>query len=97
MGRYRVQVAPQVARFLEALDEKSHRICRENLEKLAEEPHPGRGQGDKERIVVRGEEVFRLHIGRRYTAFYVILEQDRLVRVLQVLPIDQAHKQYGYK
>lgn len=97
MGRYRVQVAPRVARFLDALDPKSRRICKENLEKLAEEPHPGRGPGDKERLVVRGEEVFRLHIGRTYTAFYVIIRKERLVRVLQVLPIGQAHKRYGYK
>lgn len=48
MGRDRVQVAPRVARFLDALDDKSHRICRDNLEKLAREPHPGRGPGDKE-------------------------------------------------
>lgn len=97
MEGYRVQVAPRVARFLDALDVKSRRICRDNLEKLALEPHPGRGSGDKERLVVRGEEVFRLHIGRRYTAFYVILEKDRVVRVFELLPIDQTHKRYGYK
>jgi len=97
MPRYQIQVAPQVARFLQVLDEKSRRVCQGNLEKLAAGPYPGRGHGDKERLMVRGEELFRMHIGRSYTVFYVILEEDHLVRVIELLPIKQAHKRYGYK
>lgn len=97
MATYRVQVSEQARSFLQALDEKSRRICQNNLGKLAAGPYPGRGSGDKERLPVRGEEVFRLHIGRRYTAFYIILEGERMVRVVELLPIDQAHKKYGYK
>ena len=97
MRTYRVQVSRAVEAFLEAMDEKSRRICSSNLLKLARGPYPGRGPGDKEKLPVRGEEVYRLHIGRRYTAFYVILEANQLVRVLELLPIDQAHKKYGYQ
>lgn len=97
MNRFRVQLAVRVGRFLETLDTKSRRICTNNLQKLAQDPYPGKGRGDKERLVVRGEEVFRLHIGRRYTAFYVIIEKQRVVRVFEILPIGQAHKTYGYK
>lgn len=82
---------------MQALDDKSRRICQGKIEKLAAGPYPGRGQGDKERLVVRGEELYRMHISRSYTAFYVILEDDHTVRIIELLPIDQAHKRYGYK
>lgn len=97
MPPYEVQIAPSVGDFLHALDDKSRRICTENLKKLAAGPYPGRGRGDKERLVVRGEEVYRMHISRSYTAFYVVLEEEKIVRVFELLPIDQAHKKYGYK
>ena len=97
MNRFRVQLAARVGRFLETFDDKSKRICTNKLQKLSQDPYPGKGRGGKERLVVRGEEVFQLHIGRRYTAFYVIVEKERVVRVFEILPIDQAHKKYGYK
>lgn len=68
----------------------------ENLGYLEEHPYPGRGKGDKEAITVDGEEVFRMHIGRTHTAFYQILEADREVRILDLLPIDEAHDRYGH-
>lgn len=93
-GRFEVLVAESVREFLDNLDEKSERIVRENLAKLSE-PYPGQGQGDTERITWRGDEVYRLHIGRTWTAFYDIDETEDIVRVLKVMPIDDAHKQYG--
>ena len=91
---YDVLVAEGVSKFLDDLDEKSDRIVRENLEQLSE-PYPGRGHGDKEKITWRSQEVYRLHIGRTWTAFYDIDEAEQLVKVLKVMPIDDAHKQYG--
>lgn len=91
---YDVLVAQGVREFLDDLDEKSERIVRENLQKLTD-PHPGSGLGDKERITWRGQEVHRLHIGRTWTAFYDVDEEERLVKVLKVMPIDQAHDEYG--
>lgn len=91
---YDVLVAQNVEAFLDGLDEKSERIVRDNLEQLTE-PYPGRGKGDKEKIEWRGRETFRLHIGRTWTAFYDIEESEKLVKVLKVMPIDEAHKQYG--
>lgn len=97
MGHYGIEVAAQVVRFLGILDGKSRRICKDNIKKLAKGPYPGRGQGDKERLIVRGEELYRMHISRTYTAFYIILEGDKIVRVFELLPIEDAHKKYGYK
>lgn len=96
MTEYRLQVEEEALAFIESLDEKSERICKENLKKLAEDPYPGSGKGDKERLVVDGEEVYRLHIGRTFTAFYDILEGENVVQIFEVLPIDEAHKRYGH-
>jgi mRNA-degrading endonuclease RelE of RelBE toxin-antitoxin system len=91
---YEVLVSQEVRELLDSIDEKSGRIVRENLEKLTE-PHPGKGQGDKERITWRGEEVYRLHVGRTWTAFYDAEGNDDAVYVLRVMPIDDAHEEYG--
>lgn len=96
MSSYELLVSEEVVDFLDNLDSKSRRICKTNLRKLEENPYPGKGSGDKEKITYAGEEAFRLHIGRTYTAFYKIYEEEGTVRVLEVLPIDVAHKKYGY-
>ena len=94
--RYDVELFKEAEEFLYFLDDKSRRICMKNLTKLEENPYPGKGSGDKERIVVKGEEVYRLHIGRTYTAFYIIDEKQKIVKIIEILPIDKAHKKYGY-
>lgn len=96
MTEYRLLVEEDVLAFLTALDEKSERICKRNLKKLATDPYPGSGAADKERLAVDGELVYRLHIGRTFTAFYDIDEAEGVVRVLELLPIDEAHKRYGF-
>lgn len=96
MAKYDLLVEQDVLKFIDGLDTKSERICKENLEKLTEDPYPGSGKGDKERLVVDGEQIYRLHIGRTFTAFYDIEEGSDTVRVFEVLPIDEAHKRYGH-
>jgi mRNA-degrading endonuclease RelE of RelBE toxin-antitoxin system len=93
---YQVLLHPDADAFLDDLDEKSERICRENLGYLAENPYPGRGRGDKEGLVIDGDERYRMHISRSYTAFYDIYDDQGEVRVTEILPIDEAHKRYGY-
>ncbi|MBU0979375.1 MAG: type II toxin-antitoxin system RelE/ParE family toxin [Nanoarchaeota archaeon] len=92
---YEVFLSDEGIDFLRSLDNKSKNICKRNLQKLSN-PYPGRGIGDKERLHVAGEEVYRLHIGRSYTALYIIDEKHKIVRVLEILPIDAAHKKYGF-
>lgn len=91
---YEVHVALEVRDFLQGLDDKSKRILKDNLGTL-ERPYPGRGPGDKEQIEWRGDTVYRLHIGRSWTAFYDIDEETTRVLVREILPIDRAHKEYG--
>ena len=95
---YEVLLAQSAREYVTALDEKSQRIVKDNLGKLADDPYPrpSSGSGDKEQLVVEGEELYRLHIGRSHTAFYDILEDATEVRVLEVLEIGEAHERYGF-
>jgi mRNA-degrading endonuclease RelE of RelBE toxin-antitoxin system len=78
------------------LPEKSRRIIKTALKRLEEDPFPG-SPGDKEKLVLRGGVViYRLHISHSYTAFYEIDKDEKLVIVQEILPIEQAHKKYGY-
>ena len=97
MDEYDVLLGDDAREFLAAADEKTERVCREKLGYLAENPYPGRGRGDKEKLPIDGRrDRFRLHVSRSYTALYTVLEDDREVRVLEILPIDDAHKRYGF-
>lgn len=93
---YKVYVEPEVKEFLQFQSGKTKRICKDNLKKLEANPYPGQGIGDKEKVPVSGEEAYRLHISRTFTAFYYIKEEEKQVRVVEILPIDEAHKKYGY-
>lgn len=95
---YNVLLADQPRECVAALDEKSTRIVKENLRKLEDDPYPrpDSGTGDREKLVVDGEALYRLHIGRTHTAFYDALEDEQEVRVVEILDIDDAHKRYGF-
>lgn len=64
--------------FYRTLDEKSQRIVKRNLRGLEDDPspRPGAGRGDREKLVYRGEEAYRMHISRTYTAIYRIAESE---------------------
>lgn len=93
---YEIVVQRKSADFLNHLDDKSRRIIRTRLATLIDDPYPGIG-GDRELIKSpKGkpdEKVYRLHIGRSYTAFYQI--NEKTVYVTEILTIEQAHKKYG--
>jgi len=95
---YSVLLGDNARAYIGALDEKSTNIIKDNLRKLEDDPYPrpGTGSGDKEKLVVEGEEVYRLHIGRTHTAFYDVVEGANEVRVVDIMTIDEAHKRYGY-
>ncbi|PKL64599.1 MAG: hypothetical protein CVV32_07970 [Methanomicrobiales archaeon HGW-Methanomicrobiales-3] len=81
---------------INSFDEKSRRITKEKLLSLRENPYPGK-RGDKEKLCLKdGYVLYRLHIGRTWTAFYRIYDEDKAVKILDVMPIEQAHKKYGH-
>ena len=98
MSEYQLYVEEGELEYINSLDDKSERIVKENLKKLTDDPYPrpGSGSGDKEKLVVEGAELYRLHIGRTHTAFYDVLEADGEVRVIEIVDIDEAHKRYGF-
>lgn len=93
---YKVYLTEEVQEIIQCLDKKSSQIIIKNIKKLKQNPYPGRGSGDKERLPVKGKLRYRMHIGRTWTIFYSILEDEKQVRVAEILPIDEAHKRYGY-
>ena len=95
---YEVLLAEEAREYVAALDEKSTRIVKDNLRKLADDPYPrpDSGSGDKGKLMIEGEELYHLHIGRTHTAFYDVLEAGGEVRVIEVVDIDEAHKRYGF-
>lgn len=96
MSDYEVLLSPDVVEFLEAADEKTERIVRNHLGYLEDNPYPGQGPGDTEKLPIDGEERYRIHIGRTWTAFYDIYEDAGEVGVLEIVSIDEAHKRYGF-
>jgi len=89
-------IEQEQAAKINSFDEKSRRIIRARLAEPGENPYPGK-RGDKEKFCLKdGYILYRLHIGRTWTAFYRVYESDKLVRILDVLPIGQAHKKYGH-
>jgi len=97
MSEYGVLLGDDACEFLSVADDKTTRICTEKLRYLADNPYPGRGHGDKEKLPIDGRrDRYRLHISRTYTAIYTVLEDNKEVRVLEIVPIDEAHKRYGF-
>jgi mRNA-degrading endonuclease RelE of RelBE toxin-antitoxin system len=96
MSEYAVLLGDDAREFLDVADDKTERICTEKLGYLSDNPYPGQGRGDKEKLPIDGRrDRFRLHISRTYTAIYTVLEAESEVRVLEIVPIDEAHKRYG--
>ena len=93
---FRLIVWRDLSDEINRLPEKTRRIIKTALKRLEEDPFPG-SPGDKEKLVLRGGVViYPLHISRTYTVFYEIDKEEKLVIVQEILPIEQAHKKYGY-
>lgn len=87
-------IGKKALEFISELPSKSKRIVIEKCKTLACDPFPV--QGDKELIHRKGhEDIYRLHISRYYTAFYKINRDEKLVKILEITTIEQAHKIYG--
>jgi mRNA-degrading endonuclease RelE of RelBE toxin-antitoxin system len=91
-----VKLRDKVSEDINRLPDKSRRIIKIALGRLEDDPFPG-NHGDKEKITLRGGSIiYRVHISHTYTAYYSIIPDNRIVRVHDIFPIEQAHKKYGY-
>jgi len=89
-----VQIDKTALAFLEQLPEKSRRIVKDKLRILYKDPYPGKN-GDKELLDLPDYNLYRIHIARSYTAFYVIDNNNTTVTILELMTIEKAHKKYG--
>jgi mRNA-degrading endonuclease RelE of RelBE toxin-antitoxin system len=91
--KFEVGLDIDAAAFINRQNGKTRRIIHAHLRSLEDDPFPGKG-GDRELLNTRpGVKIYRLHIGRSYTAIYVIEEHS--VLVTEVMTIEQAHKKYN--
>lgn len=90
-----VKVHTTADAFIGTVPEKSRRIIKSALKGLEENPFPGSG-GDKEKLGLSGgRDIYRLHIASTFTTFYSVDKDNRVVKVHEILTIEQAHKKYG--
>jgi mRNA interferase RelE/StbE len=86
----KVVIDRNVLKFLSELPEKSQQLIKEKCHALAKDPFPGQG-GDKELLHLEFK-FYRLHIGRSFIVFYQICEEEQLVKILEIVTIEKAHK-----
>jgi len=93
---YDVRIDIDALKFLKSQDSKTRRILKDNLKKLQKNPYasPEASTGDREKVKVNGEEIYRIHISRSYTAFYIIKQDSKEVVITDITDIDTAHKMY---
>jgi len=92
---YKVKIERKANKFYRSLDGKGRRIVKDHLDRLMNDPYPG-SSGDKERLVLPGGEItYRMHIGRTFTVFYDIDEEEGTVFINILTTLENAHKRYG--
>ncbi|TFH47527.1 MAG: hypothetical protein E4G89_07770 [Methanothrix sp.] len=90
----KVVIDRKALKYLPELPEKSQRFIKDKCHALAEDPFPGKG-GDKGLLHLEFK-FYRLHVGRSFTVFYQIYEEEGLIKVLVIVIIDKAHKHYKH-
>ncbi|WP_421908302.1 type II toxin-antitoxin system RelE family toxin [Methanolacinia petrolearia] len=89
---FNILIEKRAEKFLKKLPIKSRRIIVEKILELKNNPFPGE---NKEKIFCpKPPEVYRLHISRSYTVFYIINIDDHLVKIEKIITIEGAHKDY---
>lgn len=79
--------------FLKRLPQKTRRIIVDKILDLAEDPNPG---GNKEKLECsHPPAVYRLHVSRSFTVFYVIEHEESVVKIEKIMTIEKAHKEYS--
>lgn len=93
---YQLLIEEKALEFLRSLPEKSRRLVADRCLALSDDPFPGGERGDREALHLAGhKKLYRLHVGRSYTVFYRIYEDEKVVSILAITTIEKAHKMYG--
>ena len=90
---FTIVIERRAREFVKRLPPKTRRIIVEKILELKEDPFPG---GNKEKLEYpRPPAVYRLHIGRSFTVFYIIEHEESVVKIEKVMTIEKAHKEYS--
>ena len=88
---FRVEIHQKAKQFLENLPDKIRNHTIDTLKGFRENPRPR----DSELLTLPDEyQVYRIHIARVLTVFYQVHDEEHLVRILKIMTIEQAHKEY---
>ncbi len=91
---WKVLVEESTLRFIDSLGKKRSEKIKEKLRLLKESPYPGQIFGDKKEIKGSSKTAYMMRIGD-YRAFYVIMDNNKTVKVTEVMTAEAAHKKYG--
>ena len=90
---FTIVIERRAREFVKRLPPKTRRIIVEEILELKEDPFPG---GNKEKLEYpRPPAVYRLHIGRSFTVFYIIEREESVVKIEKIMTIEKAHKEYS--
>ena len=91
---FNILIEKQAEKFLKKLPLKSRRIIVEKILELKNNPFPGE---NKEKLFCSTPpDIYRLHISRSYTVFYIIDIYNNIVKIEKIMTIDGAHKDYSH-
>ncbi len=83
---------PKADKVLNDLSDEEYLQCSAALSLLAINPYPGSG-GEKEKL--KGyKNRYRIHIGRSYSAIYLIEKEKKEVTIISFGRIGDIHKKY---
>ena len=89
-----VLIEERATKFLHSLSKRRREHIVEQLRLLKISPYPWEGRGDKKEIKGSSQSAFRMRIGS-YRAFYVIYENEKTVKITEIMTAESAHKKYG--
>jgi len=90
---FTILIERRAREFVKRLPPKTRRIIVEKILELKEDPFPG---GNKEKLdYPRPPAVYRLHVGRSFTVFYIIEHEESIVKIEKIVTIEKAHKEYS--
>lgn len=87
---FAILIEKKAREFVKRLPPKTRHIIVEKILELKDDPFPG---GNKEKLEYpHPPAVYRLHVGRSFTVFYIIEHEENVVKIVM---IERAHKEYS--
>jgi mRNA-degrading endonuclease RelE of RelBE toxin-antitoxin system len=90
---FSIVIEKKAEKFIKELPQKTRRIIVDKILELPDDPFPG---GNKEKLEYdHRPSVYRLHVSRSFTVFYIIEKDEHLIKIVKITTIERAHKDYS--